>query len=167
MALGERIQELRKKKGYSQEKLAEHLSMSRQAIAKWEQNACEPNLDCLVKMATLFGVTLDYLIAGYHADEKAPSSVATKEAKTDGGARLLDKRDILSLLVLILSVLCFIGLFVYALLNPIYHKQTYSFLWWYLSFGSPSRIWFVILTALTIVGMVCSLKKFLGGNRED
>ena len=47
MTVGERIQDLRKKKGFSQEKLAEYLNMSRQAVAKWEQNVCEPNLDCL------------------------------------------------------------------------------------------------------------------------
>ena len=47
MTVGERIQDLRKKKGFSQEKLAEYLNMSRQAVVKWEQNVCEPNLDCL------------------------------------------------------------------------------------------------------------------------
>lgn len=64
MTIGERIQDLRKKKGYSQEKLATHLNMSRQAVAKWEQNVCEPSLDCLTSMADLFEVDLDYLIAG-------------------------------------------------------------------------------------------------------
>jgi transcriptional regulator with XRE-family HTH domain len=75
MTVGERIQDLRKKKGYTQEKLAAHLILSRQAVAKWEQNACEPNLDCLVAMAELFEVDLDYLIAGKASDnatEKSP-----------------------------------------------------------------------------------------------
>ena len=68
MTVGERIQDLRKKKGYTQEKLAAHLNLSRQAVAKWEQNACEPNLDCLVAMAELFEVDLDYLITGKASD---------------------------------------------------------------------------------------------------
>lgn len=71
MTVGERIQDLRKKKGYSQEKLAAHLNMSRQAVAKWEQNVCEPSLDCLTSMAELFEVDLDYLITGKVAEEKA------------------------------------------------------------------------------------------------
>lgn len=84
MTVGERIQDLRKKKGYTQEKLAAHLNLSRQAVAKWEQNACEPNLDCLVAMAELFEVDLDYLIAGKASDnatEKAPVTAGKEKKK--------------------------------------------------------------------------------------
>ena len=78
MTLGERIQELRKKKGYTQERLAEHLNLSRQAVAKWEQNACEPNLACLAAMAELFEVDLDYLITG---KQKEPLPVGSESFK--------------------------------------------------------------------------------------
>ena len=84
MTVGERIQDLRKKKGYTQEKLAAHLNLSRQAVAKWEQNACEPNLDCLVAMAELFEVDLDYLITGKASDnatEKAPVTAKREKKK--------------------------------------------------------------------------------------
>lgn len=84
MTVGERIQDLRKKKGYTQERLAAHLNLSRQAVAKWEQNACEPNLDCLVAMAELFEVDLDYLIAGKASDnatEKAPVTAGKEKKK--------------------------------------------------------------------------------------
>ena len=81
MTVGERIQDLRKKKGFSQEKLAEYLNMSRQAVAKWEQNVCEPNLDCLAKMSDLFGVDLDYLIRG-KASEELKSGNVVREKET-------------------------------------------------------------------------------------
>ncbi len=82
MTLGERIQELRRKKGYTQEKLALHLNLSRQAVAKWEQNACEPNLDCLVAMAELFEVDLDYLITGRQPNRLSDSEPRVRKKPT-------------------------------------------------------------------------------------
>lgn len=79
MTIGERIQDLRKKKGYSQEKLAIILNMSCQAIAKWEKNICEPNIDCLTTMAELFEVDLCYLITGNVAEKKTNEIIHDKE----------------------------------------------------------------------------------------
>ncbi len=157
MTLGERIQDLRKKKGYSQERLAEHLNMSRQAVAKWEQNVCEPNLDCLTEMAKLFEVDLNYLIVGQTTPkEPIENPIIIKEKDT-----VLNKIEIVYLLVLIVSALCFIGLFIYALLNPLYWNQSYSFIWWYVRFWVSSGTWFRILNLITIFGIVWSLVKFL------
>ncbi len=170
MTLGERIQQLRKQKGYSQEKLAEQLNMSRQAITKWEQNACEPNLESLVKMASLFEVSLDYLIVGTVPQKKTENTVTEQTIIIKEKNTLLNKNEILYLLVFIISTLCLIGLFVYALLNPIYREQSYSFIWWYFDFGSPSRTWFLVLNVAAVVGIVWSLMNFLkgkkGGNDE-
>ena len=97
MTVGERIQDLRKKKGFSQEKLAEYLNMSRQAVAKWEQNVCEPNLECLAEMSDLFGVDLDYLIRG-KASEEVKSGNNLREKETiiiKEKDNLLDKKDIM------------------------------------------------------------------------
>ncbi len=162
MSLGQRIQQLRKKKGYSQEKLAEYLNMSRQAVAKWEQNVCEPNLDCLTEMAQLFEVDLDYLITGQitsnvQADKSSKESTVIIQEKSAS----LNKREIVCLIILIISSLCFIGLFIYALLNPLYYNQSYSFIWWYIRFWVSSGTWFRILNLITIFGIVWSLVKFL------
>lgn len=80
MTVGERIRELRRKNGMSQEALAERLNMSRQAVSKWEQNVCEPNLECLTAMSELFGVELDFLIAG----KQKPATRAEKEGEESG-----------------------------------------------------------------------------------
>ena len=144
MTVGERIQDLRKKKGYSQEKLATHLNMSRRAVAKWEQNVCEPSLDCLISMAELFEVDLDYLITGKVTEEKAEETIREKETiiikEKD---RLFDKKDIILLITFITSTVAFIGLFIYALLNPLYWNQRYSFLWWYIRFWVSSGTCFL------------------------
>lgn len=62
MNLGERIYELRTKKGMSQGDLADALDVSRQSISKWETGASVPELDKLIKLSQLFGITLDELV---------------------------------------------------------------------------------------------------------
>lgn len=60
--LSEKIRELRRKSGLSQEELADKLDVSRQAVSKWETGAAVPTADTLVNLADLFGVSLDYLL---------------------------------------------------------------------------------------------------------
>lgn len=62
MTLGEKIILLRKEKGMSQEKLAELLSVSRQAVYKWEVNESTPDMDKLGKLTNIFGVSYDFLL---------------------------------------------------------------------------------------------------------
>ncbi len=162
MTIGERIQDLRKKKGYSQEKLATILNMSRQAIAKWEKNICEPNIDCLTTMAELFEVDLCYLITGNVAEKKTNEIIHDKETIiVKENSFFLDKKDILVLITFIVSTIIFIGLFIYALLNPIYLNQKYSFLWWYIQFWVSNGTWFRGLALISVFGIFFSLIVFL------
>lgn len=62
MTLGEKLQELRKSKLMSQEKFAEVMNVSRQAVSKWELNQSYPEMDKLIEMSNYFNVSLDYLI---------------------------------------------------------------------------------------------------------
>lgn len=64
MSLGENIYRLRAEKRMSQGDLAEALEVSRQSISKWETDGATPELDKLVRLAELFGVTLDELVTG-------------------------------------------------------------------------------------------------------
>lgn len=61
MKLGQKIAELRKKSGLSQETLAEKMNVSRQAVSKWESNQSIPDIEKIVDLSELFGVTTDYL----------------------------------------------------------------------------------------------------------
>jgi len=61
MLLGERIRELRVKQGLSQEALAAHLGVSRQAVSKWEKNLSYPDTENLLALAALLGVSSDEL----------------------------------------------------------------------------------------------------------
>ena len=62
MTLAEGIFALRTQMGLSQEELAEQLGVSRQSVSKWETGQSVPDLDKLIKLADLFGVTLDELV---------------------------------------------------------------------------------------------------------
>lgn len=62
MILGEKITLLRKKNNYSQEDLANELGISRQSVSKWESGNSIPDLDKIIKISNLFGVSTDYLL---------------------------------------------------------------------------------------------------------
>ncbi len=62
MILAEKIMEERKRNGWSQEELAEKLSVSRQAVSKWESAQSIPDLQRVIQLSELFGVSTDYLL---------------------------------------------------------------------------------------------------------
>ena len=62
MKLADKLFELRKEKGWSQEKLAEQINVSRQSISKWESGQALPELEKIVELSKIFQVTTDYLL---------------------------------------------------------------------------------------------------------
>ena len=65
-----RLYELRKQQGLSQEELAEKLGVSRQAVSKWERSEASPDTDNLIALAKIYGLTLDELIFGEKQSEQ-------------------------------------------------------------------------------------------------
>lgn len=97
MILADKISELRKKNGWSQEELAEKLGVSRQSVSKWESATSIPDMEKILKMSDLFGVSTDVLLkdsldlgngepAGAAEDEGTPNGpvhrVSLEEAAT-------------------------------------------------------------------------------------
>ena len=62
MILADKLIRLRKKNGWSQEELAEKMNVSRQAVSKWEGAQTIPDLEKILMLGELFGVTTDYLL---------------------------------------------------------------------------------------------------------
>ena len=62
MSLGETIYRLRTEKNLSQGDLADLLNVSRQSVSKWESMASIPDLEKIIKMSEIFGVTTDFLL---------------------------------------------------------------------------------------------------------
>ena len=71
--IAQRLAEMRRAKGYSQEELAEKLGLSRQAVSKWERAESSPDTGNIIALAKLYGVTIDELL---RVDEDVLDDVA-------------------------------------------------------------------------------------------
>ena len=101
MNLGETIYNLRKEKKLSQGDLAEQLSVSRQSVSKWENNSAVPDLDKLVKLSTIFGVSLDELVKGEMPAGEADNGGQAAEAEhTDTAKSIITKRFIVGMVLM-------------------------------------------------------------------
>lgn len=79
MLMSDKIIELRKKNGWSQEALAEKLNVSRQSVSKWETGESIPDVDRIVELSRIFGVSTDYLLKNEPIENQ--SSVSEREKK--------------------------------------------------------------------------------------
>lgn len=79
MNIADRIQNLRKSKGISQEELADKMGVSRQAVSKWESQQSTPDIGKIIIMSDYFGVTTDYLLKG--GDPKPEENEKKVDAK--------------------------------------------------------------------------------------
>ena len=95
MNIADRIQNLRKTKGISQEQLAEALGVSRQAISKWESEQAAPELDKIILLSDYFDTTTDYILKGIEptrdTDHKTIGDVIDQKILTITNARRLKK----------------------------------------------------------------------------
>ena len=111
MTLGENIARLRTQKDWSQGDLADALGISRQSISKWETDTSIPELEKLIKLSELFGVTLDQLVHGEDAPEtesvpasSAPQAAPKREKRhTIAGTALLCTGAVILVLWLLLT----------------------------------------------------------------
>lgn len=103
LTLGTRINRLRTEKKLSQGELAEALGVSRQSISKWETDSSVPELDKLMKLSRLFGITLDELVTGEAAEKPespaSPPPSAAHSGRMIAGAILLCMGFLVALLL--------------------------------------------------------------------
>lgn len=108
MSLHETIYTLRTQRGMSQLELAEALDVSRQSISKWETGAAVPELDKLVKLSDVFGITLDELVRG-------TAQPGEPEKGKEPAAVVIERRGMETHRIIAVAVLC-AGLFLSVLL---------------------------------------------------
>jgi transcriptional regulator with XRE-family HTH domain len=112
MAFSEKLYELRKKRGLSQEELAEALDVSRQAISKWESGRALPEAGKLLTVSEYFGVSLDELMKEdappLHSAPEEKNEPETKEPETKAPEKGSLKKRTLGLIVCIGGLVCLI-----------------------------------------------------------
>ena len=153
MTFGERLANLRKAKGLSQEQLAEVLDLTRQTISKWELDQSTPDLDYLVKLSDFFGVTTDHLIKG-----EQPEQGNDKIKFTSGLGGLKLHHLCLSLAGMVVGA-CIIGIFalvvcaalrpISALVNGVQYEGLMGFL-----MGTKTLGLFITLAVLAVLSAV-------------
>ncbi len=86
--IGKRLSELRIENHLTQEELAERLDVSRQAISKWESDKAIPNIEKMLKISELYGVSVDFLLKGNASDLEAKEKItAVSEEQKEAGEK--------------------------------------------------------------------------------
>ena len=91
MQFHEKLTELRRKAGLSQEQLADQLGVTRQSVSKWESGAAMPELGKLIALSELFGVSIDYLVKENQTSDPRPAGEGDSCS-----ARVEEKLDLLA-----------------------------------------------------------------------
>ncbi|MBQ8174369.1 MAG: helix-turn-helix transcriptional regulator [Clostridia bacterium] len=96
MTLADKIITLRKKQGWSQEELAERVNVTRQSVSKWESSLSVPDLDKIVVLAELFGVSCDYLLREDAGRPIRAGDAVSEEKGETSTAERMGKRPVTS-----------------------------------------------------------------------
>ena len=137
MNLSEKILKLRTARGMSQGDLAEKLEVSRQSVSKWETGQSVPDVDKLVRLADLFGVTTDYLLR--ETERASGKEAEPAELSDSAGRRALRPVQVAGILLT-----CF-GLLLTALAA------------WAAGRGEMGHLELVMILLLVLPGLVLSL----------
>lgn len=147
MEFNEKLQELRKSRGLTQEELAEALFVSRTAISKWESGRGYPSIDSLKEISRYFSVSIDVLLSG---DQLI--MIAEKENKSNLNSvcdLLLGFVDLFSLLLI------FLPLYPKPSNGYIYAVNLFGYLFGYVdNDANIITTYWVLFVSLTIVGIV-------------
>ena len=113
MILADKIIKLRKKNGWSQEELADKMNVSRQAVSKWEGAQTIPDLEKILQLSVLFGVTTDYLLKDEIEDEEiiddTSSDTTVKRISIEEANAYIEQRKKASWRIALATFLCILS----------------------------------------------------------
>ena len=128
MILADKIIRLRKKNGWSQEELAEKMQVSRQAVSKWEGAQTIPDLEKILMLSNLFGVTTDYLLKDEIEDEEFTdeSNGSVKRITLAQANDFLKWRKSASVRIAVGTLLCVIAVIPLLILGAVTEVPAYN-----------------------------------------
>lgn len=119
MEFGNRLYDLRKNAGYSQEALAEKLNVTRQTISKWELGESTPDMEKLVAIHDLFNVSMDELMLGEKPNIDTKTCIGFSEIDD---SRVYKSKKLIKKIAVILGVffcIDFISMVIYFIVNGV------------------------------------------------
>ena len=122
MTFGEKLQRLRKAKGWTQEDLAAQISISRQALSKWEQGTAIPDTENVLQISKIFGVSTDYLL---NDDYESDADIPAVQTSADKLNQKYESKiwTILGSCVSLLGLIGFVILYIIGVNSPIYYPS--------------------------------------------
>lgn len=122
MTFGEKLQRLRKAKGWTQEDLAAQISVSRQALSKWEQGTAIPDTENVLQISKIFGVSTDYLL---NDDYESDADIPAVQTSNDKLNKKYESRlwTILGSCISLLGLISFIILYIIGVNSTIYYPS--------------------------------------------
>ena len=152
MILADKIITLRKKAGWSQEELASQLGVTRQSVSKWEGAQSVPDLDKVVQMSRIFGVSTDYLLKDELEEEEFVESTADeaplRRVTMEQASRYLELRCAAAPKMAMATFLCVISPVCLLLLAAMSEVQRFG-----ISENAAAGIGLCILLALVAAGV--------------
>ena len=154
MILADKITALRKKAGWSQEELAEKLGVTRQSVSKWEGAQSVPDMDKVVQMSRLFGVTTDFLLKDELSEEEpAPEGCVNHSAMQ----ALLEEEDYTRENKAKSPVVGAVSGIYWLLVTAVYLFYTFG----PMGNGQPKYSWFIWAVAGVLFGAVMLVVKLI------
>ncbi len=128
MILADKIARLRKKNGWSQEELAEKMNVSRQAVSKWESAQTVPDLEKILMLGNLFGVTTDYLLKDEMENEEfsAGEEITVRRLTLAEANEYLALRKTASVRMAAATVLCIFSVIPLLILGAMAESSAYG-----------------------------------------
>lgn len=159
MTLGEKLLNLRKARGWSQEELADQIGVTRQAVSRWESDAAKPDADRIIALCRIYGISADYLLLEGAAGE-------TGQPTTRGG---LSARQLLGILLILTGILTWIALGVLSVVFPCSYftaKVTFTGLMGFLIVKKMGWLALMATAALIVGVMLLAGRKRMDASRE-
>ena len=154
MILADKITALRKKAGWSQEELAEELGVTRQSVSKWEGAQSVPDMDKVVQMSRLFGVTTNFLLKDELSEEEpAPEGGVNHSAMQ----ALLEEEDYTRENKAKSPVIGAVSGIYWLLVTAVYLFYTFG----PMGNGQPKYSWFIWAVAGVLFGAVMLVVKLI------
>ena len=165
MNLSEKITQLRKQAGWSQEELAHQLQISRQAVSKWESGQSIPDTDKIIQLSQLFHVSTDYLLLDQEMEKKETNLhlLTLKETKEYLSFRKKDSKKLaFATFLCIISPIPLIGLSIMSDYQRFHITETFS-----ISFGLTFLIICVAVAVTLFYLCAAKVKKYEFLDKED